>query len=158
MRVFVPVGSYRIIMDKRVCLHAGPAGAGIIIGALDKDNPFSALAFFIFPRKNQTISLDDSLILSGEELLDYFLDELKEKRIDLKGLTWVIAGASKFKNGLSDFKLMEENVNLARSFLTKRIGVYSFYEFIFKPTFVLLEVDSFSKTIRIFYNGGTLCL
>jgi chemotaxis receptor (MCP) glutamine deamidase CheD len=158
MRVFVPVGSYRIMKDKRVCLYTGPAGAGVILGALNKETRFSALASFLFPRKNQTISVEDNIIFSGEELLEYFWDELKEKNEDLKGLTWVLAGASKFKSGLNDFKLMEENVGLARNFLKKRVGVENFYEFIFKPTFVLVEVDSSANTIRILYNGGMLCL
>jgi chemotaxis receptor (MCP) glutamine deamidase CheD len=158
MRVFVPVGTYRIMEDKRVCLHAGPAGAGVVLGALNKETRFSALAFFLFPRKNQTISVEDNIIFSGEELLEYFWDELKEKNEDLKGLTWVLAGASKFKSGLNDFKLMEENVGLARNFLTKRVGIENFYEFIFKPTFVLVELDSSANTIRILYNGGMLCL
>ncbi len=158
MRVFVPVGTYRIMQDKKVCLHAGPAGAGVILGALHKETRFSALAFFLFPRKIQTISVEDNIVFSGEELLEYFWDELKERTEDLKGLTWVLAGGSKFKSGLNDFKLMEENVGLARIFLKKRVGVENFHEFTFKPTFVLVEVDSSANTIKILFNGGMFCL
>ena len=158
MRVFVPVGTYRIMEDKKVCLHAGPAGAGVILGALNKETRFSALVFFLFPRKNQTISDEDTIVFSGEELLEHFWEELKEKNEDLKGLTWVLAGASKFKSGLNDFKLMEENVSLAKNFLRKRVKIENFHEFIFKPTFVLVEVDSSVNTIRILFNGGFLCL
>ncbi len=155
MRIWVPVGTYRFLEDKKATLVAGPSGMGVIVGAYSKEKSTALLAFYLFP--SQSFEINGALVFSGGELFWYLEEELNSKKLSPQELTWLIAGASRFKKGLERFDLAEKNVSLAKNFLQKRLKIESVFEFTFKSSYVIVEVNS-QLGGKILHNGGEICL
>lgn len=123
MRIKVAKGSFEIVQRRGIILYTDPLGAGIAIAFIHRARSIFGLLAYLFPTRDFDLSLNDLTVYSGESLLVRFQDELDKLGLPYEECSWIVAGASRFKNNPDFFDLGERNLRIAEAWL-KRLNLW----------------------------------
>lgn len=117
MQIRVAKGKFEIVQKKGVTLYTDPLGAGIAVAFINKAKGISGLLAYLFPTRDFDLTLNDTVLYSGESLLSQFQDAFDKLGLIYDECRWIVAGAGKFKINPDFFDLGERNLRVIETWM-----------------------------------------